>query len=267
MRVSVLELSVLLLAVVALLSFAQEDDSNVPDAPGDDRAETLEELEARLKTGGDPYTPEEGEEPIDPEMIQALLRYCKEFRYTYHPLVNAKEEHQPEAELMRLAISLGEYLADAKEDHMKKDHQHFSCDEAKIIVEHSTAKQFMGHFKELIDGTVEPKIPNEKVLKDMLQLTSEFQESGLVNDEVLYELGRITAGLQHLQNWYPQIKKHYDAVITARGDYDCKPDYQKFLAELKTLSMEHIPKWTDIDHGLLSLIEQCAEDPYLKSEL
>jgi len=229
--------------------------------------ETMEQLEERLRTGGEKYVPGPDEEPVPPELIAELVRYCKEFRYTHHPLVNAKEEHQPEKELVRHAFELGEYLHQAKEEHVKKDHQHFSCEEAKAIVDHSAAQNFMNHYARLIDGTTDPKIPHRKVIEQMETLHKEFKESGLVNEEVLVEVEKILASLKHLEKWYPQVKRHFDAVSKAKSGDDCRPDYQKFVAELHTLSSEHVPHWGDIDRGLLHLIEQCAEDPYLKSEL
>lgn len=248
-------LTVGLLIVTVIATFVAwpsraEEDAAAPEAEEEVPEPRIRELEG-----------------VPEEVIADVVRFCKEIRFKYHPILAAKQDKHPEGVLFRNAHALGHFLDDKRDEHVKKDHNHFSCAEAQDVLRHSLAKKFVNEFAAFVNGEVEPKITNAAMITLLKELSDELRTSGFVNNEVVEEIDQLIANLEKIGEWHTIIAAGYKAVNEPAPGVDCAPAYVTFLKELEQLSTQHMPNWEHIDSGLVHLIHQCAEDPHLRPGL
>jgi hypothetical protein len=256
---ALLLLALLLLCAATLTTAQPEDD--LP--PVDESSEVIDEEPPHVPVLHD-NEPEPGELPhipmheLDAIDHTELVNFCKALKSKYLPYIKHKFEHGHEAHIMSDAATLGKWLDDARHKHLQKDHQHFSCAEAKDILEHSSAKKFIETYTRFATKASEDNLTNDQFILEMRGLRRELELSLLVNQESLDTVDDAIDDLVHLGNWYRPLKQSFDHVV-AKTEH-CEKDFMDFLKELHDISTDKMPDWEHLHMGVSSIVSQCEED-------
>lgn len=238
------------LLLTAAVSARAEEQAAAGDAAGDaGEGAPTEEPPFEMDPNAD-YTP--------------LINLCKKLKSSYVPLVEHKFNDHTEAKIMTLAGAVGQALDHARHEHLKKDHEHFTCAEAKTIVEHSATKEFMDNYNSFITNSL-PGKTNKEVIALVQEMRKELLDSRLVNEGSIEEIDDALGDLLHLEQFHDDVVLHYKNVLAKKED--CTKDYVTFIEEMNKISTDKLPNWEHIHYGLKSLLTQCHEDDMLKAHL
>jgi hypothetical protein len=257
---------VLIFGLVLGCVFAEESksDSVEPDGNEDPKVSTSFSFgneDQDYHKIHDDMTEEELKE-LDNIDISELVQLCKDLKQKYGPFLTWRFQNHPEQRIMSKAGIIGKHLHKARFDHLKKDHEHWSCEEAKEVLEHSDAKQFVDYYHEFVQNANGKNIDQSIELLEQLRI--DLLKSGLVSQHSIDEVDDAISDLQHLKKWYGPLKKNYDRVLSGK---DCTGAYQEFMKELEDIVHDKAPQWEDLHRGIESLNRQCAEDEEIKGEL
>ena len=200
------------------------------------------------------------------EQLTEMVRICDQMKDHMHYL-NARWVTTPEAKVWHRAADLSKHLDDMKHEVIKKEHHEFTCEEAKQVIDHSTANAFQTQFDDLItgEGEVRPSnLPINLLLENVDLLRHELVSAGLVNHEVEEDLKDMHSDLKFIQDTQKVLRANFEAVKEQNSN--CQISFVDYVKTLHSLAVHHLPDWATIHEGIKSIIQQCEADPFVSGK-